>query len=165
MAKRPLLRQASDLKAGDFGKHPVWVHCHVVDYDESWYDDTDEETFRPWLGALPINPSHAIFLVTAEFVFANGSTFEGFVTPATEPADIATMQPHVFVGEERVGFFGGVFGVPEDTRVRFHHAVGGSTGVFPVTFAAKPTLARGIVSGTVHGFYRYEGGVAILCSE
>jgi hypothetical protein len=41
--------------------------------------------------------------VTAEFVFANGSTSEGFVTPATDADDIATMQPHVFVGEGCVG--------------------------------------------------------------
>jgi hypothetical protein len=101
--------------------------------------------------------------VTAEFVFANGSTSEGFVTPATDPDDMATLQPHVFVGEECVGFFGGMFGVPEGTRARFYRAVGASTGVFPVTFAAKPTFARGVVSGTVHGFYRYERGVAILC--
>jgi len=53
---RTHLKQAGDLVAANFEAHPVWVSCHVVDYDEPWYDDTDEETFRPWLGALPLDP-------------------------------------------------------------------------------------------------------------
>ena len=38
----------------DFATHPVWVSCHSVDYDEPWYDGTDEETFRPWLSEIPV---------------------------------------------------------------------------------------------------------------
>lgn len=43
---RPLLRQFNDLRPQDFEEHSVWVNCHVIDYDEPWYDDTDAETFR-----------------------------------------------------------------------------------------------------------------------
>ncbi len=58
-----LLKQIQNLRPDDFEEHPVWVLCHIIDYDEPWYDDTDEETFRPWDGPLPVNPSFATFLV------------------------------------------------------------------------------------------------------
>jgi hypothetical protein len=35
----------------DLITHPVWVSCHSVDYDEPWYDGTNEETFRPVIKA------------------------------------------------------------------------------------------------------------------
>jgi hypothetical protein len=68
------------LTADDFERLPIWLHCHVVDYDEPWYEETDEETFRPWTGPLPVAPeSH--FLVRADFTAADGSRFVGFLTP------------------------------------------------------------------------------------
>jgi hypothetical protein len=164
MARRPLLRQAGALAARDFAKHPVWVHCHVVDYDEPWYEETDEETFRPWLGGLPVSPLHAIFLVSAQFVFADGSTHAGFVTPASHPDDLATMQPHVFIGGECFGFWGGMPGVSAKIRLRFYRAVGGARA-FPAAFAGKPNLTQGVAAGTVNGFYRREQGNAVLCSK
>ena len=50
MASKPVLKQFGDLTPGDFAKHSVWASVHTLDYDESWYDDTDEEIFRPWIG-------------------------------------------------------------------------------------------------------------------
>lgn len=55
--QKPLLRQFGDLTPADFKAHPVWVNCHVIDYDESWYEETDEETFRPWLKSTPVDPA------------------------------------------------------------------------------------------------------------
>jgi hypothetical protein len=49
---KPELRQFGSLTAEDFERIPVWLACHVADYDEPWYDETDEETFRPWSGDL-----------------------------------------------------------------------------------------------------------------
>lgn len=48
--EKPELKQFGDLTHEDFDRHPVWIGCHVADYDELWYEDTDEETFRPWTG-------------------------------------------------------------------------------------------------------------------
>jgi hypothetical protein len=46
----PILKQFAALTIEDFAQCPVWIACHVADYDEPWYDDTDEETFRPYGG-------------------------------------------------------------------------------------------------------------------
>jgi len=35
---KPLLRQFGDFTPADFEAHPVWVNCHVIDYDEPWYE-------------------------------------------------------------------------------------------------------------------------------
>ena len=67
MPQRPELKQFSDLTPSDFERHPIWVDCHVVDYDEPWYDDTDEETYRPWAGPLPVEIGSSV-LVRADFV-------------------------------------------------------------------------------------------------
>ena len=156
MNKRPLLRQAADLTAADFEAHPVWVHCHIVDYDEPWYEDTDEETFRPWLGRIPVAPGHAIYLLRAGVVFADGSCWPGIVTPAEKPDDFGSMQPCVFIGTRCFTFWGGMPGVPKETREEFYREAkrGSVRDVFPAQVRAEPSLASGVTSITVHGFYR-----------
>jgi hypothetical protein len=135
-----------------------------VDYDEPWYDDTDEETFRPWLEAVPVDPAFAIFLVAATFTFADGSTHPGFVTPATDPHDMGTLQPSVFVGDGWYGFWGGMPGVPRETRAAFYQAVGEAPErVFPAAFSGAGGFATGVVKGTVEGFYRHaENGIECI---
>ncbi len=90
---KPLLKQFSELTEDDFAQHPVWIAVHTVDYDEPWYDETDEETFRPWLGPLPIDPSEGMFLVKADFELHNGRHLNGFVTPAFPDDTLGTVQP------------------------------------------------------------------------
>src|SRR5580765_579876 len=58
----PELRQFGTLEAEDFDRHPVWIGC---DYGKPWYGQSDEETFRPWIGKLPVDPAEGIFLVRA----------------------------------------------------------------------------------------------------
>lgn len=162
MKKTPLLKQAGDLTGEDFQAHAVWVHCHVVDYDEPWHEETDEETFRPWDGALPVDPSHAIFLLRATIVFNDGSRHPGFLTPAEQPDDFGTLQPCVFVGNQCFGFWGGMPGVPEERRTAFYRATGRTAAdVFPVRAAADPSLARGEVTATLSGFYQQAGDKVI----
>ena len=71
--KRPILKQFGNLTPSDFSQHPVWVNVHVIDYEEDWYNETDEETFRPWDGNLPADPSETMFLVKARLTLADGS--------------------------------------------------------------------------------------------
>ncbi len=161
--KKPLLRQAGDLTAGDFQAHPVWVHCHIVDYDEPWYDETDEETFRPWDGALPVDPSHAIFLLRATLIFNDGSQHPGFLTPAEKPGDIGTMQPSVFVEDRCFAFWGGMPGVPRDSRAAFYDSTGRTaTDIFPIRATADSSLATGEVTAILNGFYQHAGD-RVIC--
>ena len=83
---RPELKQFGDLSQGDFERYPVWIGCHTADYGESWYEDTDEETFRPWSGALPTSPSEGMLLVRAVIELRDGIRHPGFVTPAWNAA-------------------------------------------------------------------------------
>ena len=154
MRKRPQLKQFGDLIPEDFQRHPVWLHCHVADYDEPWYDETDEETFRPWPGKLPADPAVGTLLVRAAVVFRDGSQYVGFLSPAPD-GNIGIMQPQVFVARRLFSFWGGMPGVPEERRRSFYAAVGKAPDdIFPLRVTAESGLVNGEWSVEVKGFYR-----------
>ena len=159
MAK-PELKQFGDLAREDFERCPVWIGCHTADYDEPWYDDTGEATFRPWTGDLSADSSEGMLLVRATFELRDGSRLSGFITPAVDPQeDLGTQQPHIFAGDRGFGFWGGMFGVPVEERQALYAALGKTPdAVFPLRFSVDPSLATGNVSGQVMGFYRYAIG-------
>jgi len=158
MAK-PELKQFGALTREDFERHPVWVGCHTVDYDEPWYDDTDEETFRPWDGDLPAEASEGMLLVRASIELRDGTRHPGFVTPAPDAGELGTQQPQIFASGKRFGFWGGIVGVPVEQRQALYAALGRTAdAVFPLRFAADPGLVIGQASGEVAGFYRYVPG-------
>ena len=151
----PELKQFADLTPEDFEHHPVWIGCHTVDYDEPWYDSTDEETFRPWTGKLPAGASEGMLLVRATLELHDGTRHNGFVTPASKEGDLATQQPQIFAGARRFGFWGGIFGVPQNERQALCAALGKTPNqVFPLRFSVDPSLATGVTNGQVEGFYR-----------
>ncbi|MCP3975451.1 MAG: hypothetical protein GY720_13285 [bacterium] len=140
----PLLKRFGDLSLSDLQTHRVWVSCHVMDYDEPWYEGTDEETFRPWDRALPVEPVDGMFLVLADATFSDGTRGPAFLTPAVRANDLGTMQPHVFVDDRPFGFWGGVIGVPEEDRQRLLNTLGKGHGdVFPIRFVARSDLTNG----------------------
>jgi hypothetical protein len=152
---RPELKQFGDLTQEDFDRCPVWIACHTADYDEEWYVDTDEETFRPWTGPMPVAPSDGMFLVKATLTLADHATYVGFVTPAEDVEDLGTMQPQAFVGGTRFGFWGGMLGIPRSGREAFYRAIEKpAQSAFPIRFSADRGLASGVCSGTLSGFYR-----------
>jgi hypothetical protein len=154
VSKRPELKQFGDLTPEDFQRYPVWLHCHVADYDEPWYDETDEETFRPWLGRLPADRAVGTLLVRASVVFQDGSHHVGFLTPSAD-RDLGMMQPQVFVGGHLFSFWGGMPGVPEDVRRSFYAAIGKDPdAIFPLRVVADSGLLEGEWAVEVRGFYR-----------
>jgi hypothetical protein len=151
---KPLLRQFAELRPADFERHPVWVGCHIVDYDEPWYDETDEETFRPWLEPTPVDPTISLLLVRARVVLKDGTEYVGFVTPA-QNGYMGESQPHAFVKGRLFMFWGGRFGVPEELKRDFYAAVGKKKeGVFPLQVVASADLVRDGYKAEVLGFYR-----------
>src|SRR5262245_47739360 len=129
MNGKPLLKQFGDLTPNDFNEYPVWVQCHTFDYEEEWCDETDEETFRPWIGMTPVSPELGMFLIKAELKLKNGETYSGFVTPSLESEhkgenDLGLIQPQIFVQTgERIGFWTGMF--PEEGEIeRFYRLIG-----------------------------------------
>lgn len=156
MAVRPPLKQFGDLTLADFEKSPVWIGCHGLDSDEDWYDETDEETFRPWNGLLPVDPSEGMLLVRAKFTLADKSVFDGFCTPEFEsdPPHLGTSQPQILIGSGRpLSFWSGSFEPKPDVMKSTYTALGKTAGkVFPFQFEAVPGLTSGRCSGTVEGF-------------
>lgn len=157
--QKPLLRQFGDLTPADFETHPVWVNCHVIDYDEPWYEETDEETFRPWLKSSPVDPAETIFLVRASLRLADGTMLSGFITPqATHmnegKPDLGLIQPELFLPSgKRFSFWFGVMAPPRALMAELYASLGKTEDqVFPLAFTADETLAAGIVSGSVPGF-------------
>ena len=152
---RPELKQIADLTPADFERHPVWIACHTEDYAEPWFNETNEETFRPWMAALPVGPSDGMLLVRAAFEAHDGSRHDGFLTPAFKEGDLGMLQPHLFAGGKSFGFWGGMVGVQSDQRTAFYKALGkGPEAIFPMRFSADSGLATGVVAGQVDGFYR-----------
>jgi hypothetical protein len=156
MPKRPELKQFSDLTPSDFERHPVWVNCHVVDYDEPWYDDTDEETVRPWAGPIPVARGDSL-LVRADFVAADGSRFTGFLTPSESSWPYATNQPHLFAGPFMIGFWEGAVPGVARLRSRLYEVTGKSAEkLFPFRAATSAGLVEPPVEDLVEGFYSIE---------
>jgi hypothetical protein len=158
---KPLLKQFGDLGPPDFEEHPVWVNCHVIDYDEPWYEETDEETFRPW-DKIPADPSETMFLVKAEFTLADGTEMSGFITPqhpddSNGKPDLGIIQPQVFLGDGSLaGFWFGIMTPSPETISDIYAALGKSPQeVFPIAFKVDQGLAAGITSGSIPGFCSY----------
>ena len=160
---KPELRQFGTLTAADFERVPVWLACHVADYEEPWYDETDEETFRPWGGELPVEPQGGMYLVKATATLADGSSFPGFVTPA-DTNELGLLQPQLFAGTAMFSFWGGVMGVPQEQRAAFYKSLGkAAASVFPIRFTVAPGLVKDQAAIQVDGFYRTaRGGNAVV---
>jgi hypothetical protein len=156
----PELKQFGELEAGDFQRHPVWIGCHTADYGKSWYEDTDEETFRPYHEALPADPSEGMLLVRAVIELKDGSRYPGFVTPGS---GLGTQQPEIFVDDRRFGFWGGMTGISERSQQELYATLGKQPNeIFPLRFVADPGLTTGQAEGQIVGFYRkYREGLQV----
>jgi hypothetical protein len=156
MKSTPVLRQFGDLRAADFDSDPVWVSVHTNDYDEPWYDDADEETFRPWTDELPISPENGMFLVRAKMKLSDGRNLGGFITPQHdgEPLNLGVVQPQLFLPSgKRCDFWDGMFKRDPDERKTIYSDLGSDPlKIFPIQFSADAKLATGQISGLIPGF-------------
>ena len=158
---KPKLKQFGDLVQSDFDEHPVWVGVHNVDYGKEWYEETNEETFRPWDGEFPVDPKRGMFLVRARFVLKDKSEFAGFITPApgsgsVKNADHGTVQPHIFIPPDKLlSFWGGLFGFSDDAKQMVYEFLGRMPKqIFPIRFSADKGYTVGRQSGKIEGFYQ-----------
>jgi hypothetical protein len=88
----PLLKDQSSLAQSDFDRFPVWVRSQDYDKDEPWYREITEQTYRPWDGPLPLEPSSQFpfVLLAASFRLAKGGSFPGYIQAVTEQWDTPT---------------------------------------------------------------------------
>jgi hypothetical protein len=161
MAERPQLVQFGELTVAHFQRHPVWIQCHGADDAEPWYDDTDEETFRPCDEPLPVGPDLGMLLVWATGTLADGTVLPAFLTPIFVDGHPGTshpmggMQPQLFgPSGAREAFWVGMMEPSRADLDAFYRRAGRQPEeIFPIRFAADAGLARGGVSGLVEGFY------------
>jgi len=155
----PTLKSFGDLTALDFSQHPVWAACHCLDTDEPWYEETTEETFRPW-NSYPANPEDGMFLVMARMTLSNGLVLDGFLTPQheREPLSLGTIQPYIFLATgKQIAFWHGICKPPlEETSVFYSELGLTPSEAFPIFFAAVTGLAVGRVTGEIPGFQYLE---------
>ena len=173
------MKQQDDLAPADFERHPVWIGVHNYDSDEPWYEQSDEQTFRPWTEPLPFAEVRGIALVAATFELADGSIYSGYCQAVREDWDLprpparswsamhggtklsllALLNPTIFFDRRPFNFH---LGIPErrKNRIRqFYAAVGKKLAdVFPLRFAANNGLATGIASGKLEGFFYFPMG-------
>ena len=156
MTQKPLLKQCWELSAEDFARYPIWQPVHNLDVDEPWYDETDEETFRPWTGSLPAEPAD-YSLVRTSFTLDDGTPLQGYACPYQQNslADLGEIQPVVFLPDDTaVGFYLGMFEDPDREGQAFCQALGKSAeAIFPITYQIEPGLVTAeIPAGTIPGF-------------
>lgn len=155
----PRLVQFGDLTPAHFLESPVWASSHSFDHDEPWFNDTDEQTFRPWDGPVPVSPNDGMFLVRARFTLADQASLDGFLTPATSGStgdrSLGEIQPQLFLPSgERVAFWLGMFGNPSGAaRELYAKLAGNAETIFPIHFQAIDGLASGTTHGELRGFY------------
>lgn len=161
MTRPAFVKQFAELTEQDFVAHPVWVAVHGMDEEEDWYDDCDEESFRPWPGSLPVGPEEGMLLVRAQFTLADGTPLGGFITPqsAGKALSLGVVQPQIFTPTGLQSFWGGMFPCPASERASFYKNMDKTENqIFPIAFSADLALASGQVAGTIDGFYALEKG-------
>jgi hypothetical protein len=139
------------LRQSDFETYPVWVNCHVEDYDEPWYDDTDEETFRPWTKELPVSPNETMYLVSASFELNDKTTLKGFLTPDFENKGdnaLGHIQPNLLTDNGPVGFWTGMFPIDEERRKEIYKQTNKTPDqLFPINLRGLPALPAAALRG------------------
>lgn len=156
---KPELKQFGTLSQADFERFPIWVGVHTIDSDKPWYEETNEETFRPWTGKLPVDPSFGMFLVRSQLTLADKSNFIGFITPAVgkgrvSDSDLGTVQPHLFNSSDSlISFWGGMFGFSDEAKKETYETLKRTPKkVFPIRFSADHGLTKGRQKGKLRGF-------------
>lgn len=156
MTQRPRVRkQVYELTLSDLDQYPVWEFA----LDEEGEEGQDEATVRPVEAVEELDPLEAMYIVSASFTLADGSTFRGCIsTPVQGQDDLGTLQP-VLITEsgQRVVFWWGMM-EPKRQEIDFaYSALARKPGeVFPLEVVSLPRIAGGPVRATVPGFLKLE---------
>ena len=90
MGGSSIRKQVYELRPEDFATASIWEFA----LDEEGAPGQDEATVRPRADLERADPDEGLFVIQAEFVAADGSRYDGYVSPQHE-ADIGSIQPTV----------------------------------------------------------------------
>ena len=146
----------------------------------SWYETCDEETVRPWTGALPADAQTTGLLLAAEIRLHDGTIYPGacYHVPSAlrasalmalegpmEAKTVSDLQPRLFLGNRTVRFWEGVLGDARDREFFFRTVARELISIFPITFVVKDELIEGGLVGQVPGFCRLNKKEQILVEQ
>ena len=147
-------KQVGELQLSDLHGCPVWEFA----LDEEGLDGQDEETVRPQPDIARVDPRAGVFVVRAEFVAADGTAFEGFISP-DERRHVAYVQPTIVADGRHIRFWFGIV-APAPAVLEASYRVLGKTPpeLFPVRYHSLVDTTDGDVAGTLDGFLHYAAG-------
>jgi len=151
---RAIRKQLSEIRIADLQEFPIWEFA----LDEEGLEGQDEQTVRPRPDLARVDPRDGLFVVRAEFVAADGTTFDGFMSPHQEPHVVRT-QPTILAGERQLRFWFGIV-APEPAVLHASYRALGKTAtdLFPLRYRSLVETVGRHVAGTVDGFMHYVGG-------
>ena len=150
-------KQVYELTLLDIKEFPVWEFA----LDEEDEEGQDEATVRPFEFTPPLDPNEGMFIVQAEFVFADGTEMKGYLTPSSE-RKIGYVQPIIIADNNQIGFWHGIQKPSKDEISSYYKSFNkSSVEVFPITYKSVVELTDGIIEGVIDGFMYYSKNMKV----
>jgi hypothetical protein len=147
-------KQLGDIRLSDLHEFPIWEFA----LDEEGREGQDEETVRPRPDLTRADPRDGLFVVRAEFAAADGTRFDGFLSPHEAP-HIRNVQPTILTGERHVRFWFGIVAPQSAVLDASYRALGKTAAeLFPLRYSSLVDTLCGDVAGTIDGFMHYAAG-------
>jgi hypothetical protein len=150
----PIQKQVYDLVPADLERFPIWE----LATDEEGEEGQDEETVRPRPDLDVAYPSEGILVVRAELVAADGTRFDGYLSPHADP-HVGFVQPTIVTDEGQIGFWSGMRVPARDELHDRYRLLGKSAAeLFPLGYRALVPCGKAETEGTLDGFLHYAPG-------
>ena len=147
----PIRKQVGDLTPSDLKEYPTWEFA----IDEEG-EGGDEETVRPRQEVKFVEPAEGLFIVRAEFAAADGTRFDGFVSPHEE-RHVAHAHPTIVTDKAHVPFWSGIVRPTQAHLDASYSALGKAPEeLFPLRYRAVVEHAGSELEGEINGFMHYE---------
>jgi len=145
-------KQVYELRPDDLATASIWEFA----LDEEGLPGQDEATVKPRADLERADPGDGLFVVRAEFVSADGTRFDGYVSPQHE-AELGWIQPTVVTMTGQVGFWLGAF-PPRPGHLDEAYAIVGKTAgeLFPIRYRAVVEHGGVPLEGELDGFMHLE---------
>src|SRR5919197_5131894 len=146
MGGSAIRKQVYELRPDDFATASIWEFA----LDEEGLPGQDEATVKPRADLERADPGDGLFVIRAEFVSADGTRFDGYVSPQHE-ARVGWIQPTVVTATGQVGFWLGGF-PPGAGRLDEAYATVGKTAseLFPIRYRAVVEHGGVPLEGELH---------------
>ena len=144
-------KQVYELTISDIEEFPVWEFAS----DEEGDDGQDEATVRPLEFNAPLDPSDGMFVVQSEFLLADGTKMQGYLSPAPKN-ELAYIQPIIITENGQIMFWYGIMKPLQEKITSNYSSLGKSSEqVFPLIFKSKVDILGGAIKGVIDGFSFY----------